>query len=145
MNLLGGPSANSLLNVVLREKHGLSYNIEASYTPYTDCGIVAVYFSCDHANTEQCLDLVERELHRLCTVPLTPRRLAMAKRQFIAQLAISMESNEGYMLGTGKSFLLHDRVDTMEEVYAKIGALTASDLTAAAEEVFGRTSRLIYK
>ena len=49
------------------------------------------------------------------------------------------------MLGTGKSFLLHDRVDTMEEVYAKIGALTASDLTAAAEEVFGRTSRLIYK
>ncbi len=145
VNLLGGPSANSLLNVVLREKHGLSYNIEASYTPYTDCGIVAVYFSCDHANTEQCLDLVERELHRLCTVPLTPRRLAMAKRQFIAQLAISMESNEGYMLGTGKSFLLHDRVDTMEEVYAKIGALTASDLTAAAEEVFGRTSRLIYK
>ena len=44
-NILGGPSANSLLNTVIREKHGLSYNIEASYTPYTDTGIVAIYFS----------------------------------------------------------------------------------------------------
>ena len=69
----------------------------------------------------------------------------MAKKQFIAQLAISSESNESYMLGAGKSLLTHKQVDTMEEVYAKIGALTASDLTAAAEEVFGRTSRLIYK
>ncbi len=47
-NILGGPSANSLLNVVLREKNGLSYNIEASYTPYGDTGIVAIYFSSDH-------------------------------------------------------------------------------------------------
>ena len=25
--------------------YGLSYNIEAGYTPYTDCGGVAIYFS----------------------------------------------------------------------------------------------------
>ena len=135
------PKKLSLTDTVLETLSIIAYK-----QPVTRMDIERVRgVSCDHANTEQCLDLVERELHRLCTVPLTPRRLAMAKRQFIAQLAISMESNEGYMLGTGKSFLLHDRVDTMEEVYAKIGALTASALTAAAEEVFGRTSRLIYK
>lgn len=44
VNLLGGPSANSLLNVLVREKNGLSYNIEASYTPYSDSGIVAHLF-----------------------------------------------------------------------------------------------------
>lgn len=145
VNLLGGPSANSLLNVVVREKHGLSYNIEASYTPYTDCGIVATYFSCDHGHTEQCIELIGEQLRRLRTEPLTTRRLAMAKKQFIAQLAISMESNEGYMLGTGKSFLLHDEIDTMEQVYAKIQALTAMQLTEVAEEVFSHTSRLIYQ
>ena len=52
VNLLGGPSANSMLNVLVREKNGLSYNIEASYTPYSDSGIVAIYFSCDHDNRE---------------------------------------------------------------------------------------------
>lgn len=43
----------------------------------------------------------------------------MNKKQFIAaRLAISMESNEGYMLGAGKS-LAHREADTMEEVYRK--------------------------
>lgn len=145
INILGGPCANSLLNVVVREKNGLSYNIEASYTPYTDSGIVAIYFSSDHDNREQCIDLIDEQMKRLCTTSLTTRQLSMAKKQFIAQLAISMESNEGYMLGTGKGYLLHEDIDTMEQVYTKINALTAINLAEAAEEVFAHTSRLIYK
>lgn len=145
VNILGGPSANSLLNVSIREKHGLSYNVEASYTPYVDAGIMAVYFSCDHQNTEQCLELVDRELRGLMERPLTARHLSMAKKQFIAQLAISIESNEGYMLGVGKSLLVHNEVDRMEEVYRKIEAMTAADLQAVARATFGNCSRLIYK
>lgn len=145
VNVLGGPSANSLLNVLLREKNGLSYNIEASCTPYSDCGIAAIYFSCDHDNADRCVELIEGELARLRREPLSARRFAMARKQFIAQLAISMESNEGYMLGTGKSFLVRRGIDTMEEVCRKIEALRAADLTEAAEAVFARPSRLIYK
>ena len=84
-------------------------------------------------------------MRRLRTETLTPRGLSMAKKQFIAQLAISLESNEGYMLGTGKSFLLHEEVDTMEQVYAKIEALTAAQLAEVAEEVLGVDSKLIYR
>lgn len=144
-NILGGPSANSLLNVVLREKNGLSYNIEASYTPYGDTGIVAIYFSSDHSNAEQCVELIDGQLRKLRTAPLTARQLSMAKKQFIAQLAISSESNESYMLGAGKSLLVHDDVDTMEQVYAKVRDLTAAQLTEVAEAVFSNMSRLIYK
>ena len=144
-NILGGPSANSLLNVVLREKNGLSYNIEANYTPYGDTGIVAIYFSSDHSNADQCIGLIESQLQKLRTAPLTARQLSMAKKQFIAQLAISSESNESYMLGAGKSLLIHDDVDTMEQVYAKVRDLTAAQLTEVAETVFSNMSRLIYK
>ena len=79
-------------------------------------------------------------------MPLTARQLSMAKKQFIAQLAISSESNESYMLsGRGKSLLTHDGIDTMEQVYAKVRALTARQLTEVAEEIFSNMSRLIYK
>lgn len=145
VNILGGPCANSLLNVVVREKHGLSYNIEASYTPYSDTGIVAIYFSSDHTNSDQCITLIDEQLQRLRTTPLTARQLSMAKKQFIAQLAISGESNESYMLSAGKSLLVNDGVDTMEQVYAKIRALTAQELTDVAQDVFSNMSRLIYK
>ncbi len=145
VNLLGGPSANSLLNMEVREKHGLSYNIEASYTPYVDSGLVAIYFSSEHANETQCVELIERQLQRLRTVPLTARQLSMAKKQFIAQLAISSESNESYMLSAGKSLLVHSEMETMEQVYSKIRALTAEQLTETAEEIFAGMSRLTYR
>lgn len=145
VNILGGPSANSLLNLLLREKYGLSYNVEASYTPYSDSGIVGIYFSSDHANTEQCIELIEEEVARLRSELITPRRLQVAKRQFVAQMAISMESNEGYMLGAGKSFLLYKDIDTLEEAYKKVMAITAEQIMDVAKDSFANLSRLIYK
>ena len=145
VNILGGPSANSLLNIELREKRGLSYNVEATYTPYSDCGIVGIYFSSDHDNGEQCVELIEEAAHRMMREPISARRLAIAKRQFVAQMAISMESNEGYMLGAGKSFLLYKEMDTLEEAYAKVMAITADQIMDVAKDKFSNLSRLIYK
>ncbi len=145
INILGGPSANSLLNMVVREKHGLTYNIEASYTPYTDNGIWSVYFGADNGSREKALELIHDQMDKLCTTPLTPRQLSIAKRQFVAQLAISMESNEGYMLGAGKSFLVHGDVDTTEEIYRKVAALNAESIMEVADEIFKQRSMLIYK
>ena len=144
-NILGGPSANSLLNISLREKHGLSYNIEASYTPYTDDGIVSIYFSSDHGNADHCMELIHKQLKALCDQPLSSRALSTARKQFIAQMSISMESNEGYMLGAGKSYLVHNDMDTLDEAYAKVMAITAEEITEAARETFADMSYLIYK
>jgi predicted Zn-dependent peptidase len=144
-NILGGPFANSLLNIELREHHGLSYNVEASYTPYSDSGIVAIYFSSDHCHTEQCIELINEQVARLCREPLTPRRLSVAKRQFIAQMAISMEANEGYMLGAGKSYLLYKDIDTLEEAYKKVMAINAEQICSVANDCLSNLSQLIYR
>ena len=69
----------------------------------------------------------------------------MAKRQFIAQLAIVNEAAEGYMLGAGKSLLAYGEVDTLEESYRKINAVTASDIMEVANEVWQKPSVLLYK
>ena len=145
VNILGGPSANSRLNTVLREKNGLSYNTEAVYTPYNDCGMVAIYFSSDHHNADLCRELIANELKSLRTTSPTARQLSMIKRQFLAQMAISMENNEGYMLGAGKSYLVHDEIDTLEEVYRKVSAVKGEQIMEVAEEIFANTSTLIYQ
>jgi predicted Zn-dependent peptidase len=144
VNILGGPSANSLLNIELREKRGLSYNVEATYTPYSDCGIVGIYFSSDHDNMTQCVELIEQKVAMLSRDLISPRRLAIAKRQFVAQMAISMESNEGYMLGAGKSYLLYKDIDTLEEAYKKVMAITAEQIRDVAQDSFANLSRLVY-
>ncbi len=145
INVLGGPCANSILNTVVRERHGLTYNIEASYTPYVDSGLVSIYFGAERNNTERVIELINSEIEKLCQTPLSPRQLSMAKKQFAAQVAISTESNEGYMLGAGKSYLVHDTVDTTEEIYRKVMSLSAEEITEVANEIFTEKSILIYQ
>src|SRR5690606_11405638 len=38
-NILGGPGMNSRLNLGVREKHGLVYSIDASFSSFTDTGL----------------------------------------------------------------------------------------------------------
>ena len=52
---------------------------------------------------------------------------------------------EGYMLGAGKSYLVHSEVDTMEEVYRKISDLQAGELLEVANEVLASPSLLVYR
>ncbi len=115
------------------------------YTPYTDDGIVSIYFSSDHGNADHCMELIHKQLKALCDQPLSSRALSTARKQFIAQMSISMESNEGYMLGAGKSYLVHNDMDTLDEAYAKVMAITAEEITEAARETFADMSYLIYK
>ena len=60
-------------------------------------------------------------------------------------MAVSMESNEGYMLGAGKSYLLYKDIDTLEEAYKKVMAITADQICDVANDCFSQLSQLIYK
>lgn len=145
MNTLGGPSANSLLNVLLREKNALSYGVEASYTPLSDTGIATVYFTCERDKGEKCLELVNRQFAELREKPLSPRRLSMAKKQFLGQFAITAENNESYMLAAGKSYLVFGSVENTAKVREKILAVTAGDIMEVAGNILSDMSTLIYK
>lgn len=143
-NLLGGPSAASRLNIALRERRALTYCVEALYTPLSDCGMFSIYFSCEKEKLEQCRDILNKELARVMNEPLTPRQLAIAKRQFIGGFAISAENNEVYMLSVGKSFLAFGGVDSLEEVYRKVDEIRPEDIMAVAKDILPNLSSLTY-
>ena len=146
-NIIGGPGMISRLNLSLRERNGYSYNIESSFTPFSDTGIFAIYFSTEKSYYEKCLDIIYKEMDILRNKPLGIFQLKKAKQQLIGQLAISYESNENQMLSMGKSFLVYDRVDTLEEIYTQIEAITSAELITIANEVLDkrRLSILTYK
>lgn len=143
VNILGGPAANSRLNTVLRERNGLSYNIEAGFSPLSDTGYAGIYFSCDKDKVDRCRELVGVELQRVMETPLTPRQLSMAKKQYIGQFSISMEGNEGYMLGAAKSLLVYNEIDSPQTIIRKVKAVTADDIMNAARDVFTDISIVI--
>lgn len=146
-NLLGGPGMNNRLNVSLREKNGLVYNVESNVTSYTDTGLANIYFGTDPKNKEKAIRLVYKELAKLREVKLTATQLAAAKKQVIGQLGVSGDNREGLFLGLGKSFLHYNRYDTLPEVFAKVEKLTAGEIREVANEIFApeRLFSLIYQ
>ena len=96
---------NSRLNVALREKRGLAYNVESNYTAYSDTGIVSLYFGTDKKDLKKCTDIIQRELKKLRNTKLGAVQLIRAKRQLIGQIAISWENNEHQMISNGRSLL----------------------------------------
>ena len=145
-NILGGQSMNSRLNLALRERNGLAYNIESNYTAYSDTGLFNVYFGTDKENFDMAYDLVLKEFKLLREKKLGAVQLSKAKKQLIGQIAISTESHDDLMLVIGKSYLLYNTVDPLRVVFQKIDAVTADEIFEAANEILDekKLSRLVY-
>lgn len=135
-NLLGGPGMNNRLNVSLRERHGLAYNVESNVTAYTDTGVASIYFGTDPKHGGKALALVQKELAKLRDTKLSTTQLAAAKKQLTGQLGVSNDNREGLFLGLGKSFLHYNHYETLPELFAQIERITADQLLEVANEVY---------
>lgn len=147
LNILGGSSANSRLSLLLREKHGLTYNVESNFTTYQDTGLCSIYFSADSANVSQCRELIRKELDTVMKNKLTPIQLHTAQRQLIGQMTIAAENGEAYMLSAARSFMLYGMVQTAAEMAKTVDAITAEEVLDVANEFFveNNFSTLTYK
>ena len=145
-NILGGPGMNSRLNVSLRERSGLVYNVEANLTSYTDTGVFCIYFGTEHDHVDRCIRLVKKELKRLCEKPLSTNQLNAAKKQIIGQIGVARDNAESTALGMAKTFLHYNKMDDPQEVFQRIEALTSKELWEVSNEMFAeeQLSTLIY-
>ena len=146
-NILGGPGMNSRLNVALRERRGLVYNVESNLTSYTDTGVFCIYFGCDRDDEEHCLRVVRNELRKMYEHPLTSTQRAAAKKQIIGQIGVASDNFENNALDMGKCFLHYGSYHEKEELFKRIGDLTSENLQAIAAEMFSDDylSVLIYR
>jgi len=127
-NMLGGPAMNSRLNIALRERNGIAYNLESNFQPFSDTGLFSIYCGADEALMPRAIELIHKELSRFRNIHLSATALHTAQKQLKGQLAISIESHQNEMLAMGKNILVYGKVDPVEEIYRRIDAVSASDL-----------------
>jgi predicted Zn-dependent peptidase len=146
-NILGGQGLNSRLNLSLREKNGLAYNVESSYNPYCDTGIFSIYFGTDSQYLNKSISIAMTELKKLRTTKLGTIQLSKAKNQIKGYMARGYENHESLMLSLGKSLLIFNKIDSIEDLCNKIDAVSASELIETANDIFepSKLSTLIYK
>lgn len=128
INLLGGPSMNSRLNLSLREKYGLVYGVDASYTSYVETGQFGVYFATDPANLKKSQKIVFKEIENLKEKSLSNTQLQKAKNQIKGQMALAQENKNGVMLMMAKSQLDLQKLPDINKTFKNIDAITSTQL-----------------
>ncbi|MFB0499209.1 putative Zn-dependent peptidase [Mucilaginibacter sp. OAE612] len=135
-NLLGGVGMSSRLNLEIREKHGIAYTVESNYTPLTDTGIFSIYFGTDTEKANKASKLIHKELKKLREQKLGSLQLHQARQKFIGQIALAEENRMSLIIAMAKSMIDFNRVDTLEEIFAKINQVSAEQLLEISNEIF---------
>ncbi len=138
-NLLGGNGMSSRLNLQVRERYGIAYTIESNYTPLTDTGIFSLYYGTDTEKNDRALKIIHRELRKLREIRLGAVQLHQAKQKFNGQIALGEENRLHLIISLCKSLLDYNRADTLEEVIAKVNAVSADQLLEVANEILDPT------
>jgi len=127
---------NSRLNITLREKNGLTYNVESGFLPYSDTGIFQIYYGVEPASFNKTTDLIHTELKKIRENKLGATQLKNAKQQLCGQMAIHYEYNLNEMFSMAKSLIQKDEIISFEQLTGNINALTSSSLIETANEIF---------
>lgn len=134
-NLLCGTGMSSILNLQIREKHGIAYSIESGYSPLSDTGIFTLYFGTDKEKVNKAISLIYKEFKNIREKPLTEVQLQKAKNKFIGQIALGEENRIGLIISMAKSLIDYNKIDSLETVFHKIEEVTTAEMAAIANEI----------
>jgi predicted Zn-dependent peptidase len=139
-SILGG-SASSRLFQEIREKRGMAYSVYSFGSQYSDAGQVGLYVGTREENLVACFDIVARELAEVAAGGVRDGELERAKENLKGRILLSLESTSSRMSRLGKSLVTNTELLPVDEVVARIEAVTAESVAALAAELL-RLDRL---
>ena len=134
--VLGGGMSSRLFQEV-REKRGLCYTINAFHMPYSDTGLFVLYAGTDAADTPELMRVAIEQVV-LATEALNETEVARAKAQMKAGLLMALESSEARLGQIARQMLAYGRPIPLDEIVAKVDAVTVSSARAAGRALIGR-------
>jgi predicted Zn-dependent peptidase len=136
-NALGGGMSSRLFQEI-REKRGLAYSVYSFTSHHAGAGQFGVSVGCHPAKVPEVLSLVREQLAEVAAHGVTDAEVARGKGQSRGGLVLGLEDSGSRMSRIGKGELAYGEVLTVDEVLARIDAVTVEDCRAVAADVLAR-------
>ena len=135
-NVLGGGMSSRLFQEV-REKRGLCYSIYAFHMPYSDTGMFGLYAGTDAADAPELMRVAIDEIAG-ATETINESEIAKSKAQMKAGLLMALESSGARAEQLARQMLIFGRPIPLEEIVAKVEAVTVESARAAGRALIRR-------
>jgi predicted Zn-dependent peptidase len=133
--IFGGTSSSRLFQEI-RERRGLAYAVYSFTGAYQDTGQVGLYLGTRPDNLDEALAVVGSELRRLREEPATTEELERAKENLKGRVVLALESTGARMSRLGSELLAGAPIESIDEVVARIEAVSLEDLGALVEALW---------
>ncbi|MBK9098042.1 MAG: insulinase family protein [bacterium] len=142
LSALLGEGSSSRLFLAVREKLGITYQINSFLNSYNDTSAFGVYFSTNQNQYAKVIDIVYKEFKKLKDIPISEKELKKVKEYLKGGVLLSLESTTNRMMRIANSILYYDKIFSVEDYLSKIEKITIEDVQKTANELLN-DSKLI--
>ena len=136
LNTILGENMSSRLFQIIREEHGLAYNICSHASCFDDVGSLTISAGIETEKLSQALKLISKELGKLAAKAVSAAELKRARDYAIGQMDLSLESTENQMMWLGEQFIGYGKVESPVQLKSKLSHVTSAQVQAAARDFF---------
>ncbi len=138
---LGGGMSSRLFQEI-REKRGLAYSVYSFNSQHADIGLWGVYAGCLPAKADEVLAICTDEIAKVCDAGLTKEELDRGKGQLRGSIVLGLEDPASRMTRIGKSDLVYPKLEPVDEVLARIEAVSLDDVREVARAILAQPKAL---
>ncbi|MBB4895975.1 putative Zn-dependent peptidase [Streptomyces olivoverticillatus] len=138
---LGGGMSSRLFQEV-REKRGLAYSVYSYTSGFADCGLFGVYAGCRPSQVHDVLRICRDELDRVAAEGLSDEEIGRAIGQLSGSTVLGLEDTGALMNRIGKSELCWGDQMSVDDMLARIAAVTPDEIREVARDVLGQRPSL---
>jgi predicted Zn-dependent peptidase len=134
--LLPAPDAPRSTLQFQRKERGLAYSVYSFTAQFIDTGEIGLYVGTRPDNLRAAMEIVASELDRLRSEGVTEAELKRARENVKARIVLGLESAGARMSRLGASVLYGLPLLEIDEIMARIDAVSLEDLRALVEELW---------
>ncbi|MEU7987951.1 pitrilysin family protein [Streptosporangium canum] len=138
---LGGGMSSRLFQEI-REKRGLAYSAYSYTSSYADTGQFGIYVGCLPSKIDEVLKICREEVLRVVADGITEEEIVRGKGQMRGGLVLGLEDTGSRMSRIGKGELVYDELLSVDDVLARIEAVTPEQISEVAGDVLNRPMTL---
>ncbi len=136
INALLGDGMSSRLFQTIREEQGLAYDIGSYFNSYYETGNLVVSAGVDPSQTKAAIQAIIGELDQLCQTPVPADELRRIKAYVRGGLQLGLEGTHQVASWLGSQESLRNKVMDVDEMTARIDAVTPQDIQRVAQFCF---------
>lgn len=137
--LLGDGSSSRLFQAV-REKLGMTYQINTFLNSYQDVSVFGVYYSTNDKQAGRVSEIVHREFNKLIKEEVKPKELSRVKEYIKGNTLMSLENTTNRMIRLANSIYHYGKIVPIENILDRIDSVTSEDILNLSKEILNEST-----